>query len=67
MITFFVTLIYFAVLIIAVVLDAILLLPVFLVVYIYRGIKAKLDERKLIKEALEKLREEEQSWEKTKV
>lgn len=67
MITFFVTLIYFAVLIIAVVLDAILLLPVFLVVYIYRGIKAKLDERKLIKEVLEKLREEEQSWEKTKV
>ena len=65
MITFFVTLIYFAVLIIAVVLDAILLLPVFLVVYIYRGIKAKLDERKMIKKMLEDLEKEGETWEKT--
>lgn len=58
MITFFVTLIYLAVLIIAVVLDVILLLPIFLVVYLCKVIRLKLDERKLIKEALEKLRED---------
>lgn len=67
MITCAMMLICFGLLIIALLLDMILLMPIFLVVYIYRGIKAKLDERKLIKEALEKLREEEQSWEKTKV
>lgn len=58
MITFFVTLIYLSVLIIAVVLDMILLLPIFLVVYLCKVIRLKLDERKLIKKTLKELRKE---------
>ena len=58
MITFFVTLIYLSVLIIAVVLDVILLLPIFLVVYLCKVIRLKLDERKLIKKTLEEVRKE---------
>lgn len=65
MITCALMLICFGVLIIALLLDMILLMPIFLVVYIYKAIKAKLDERKLIKKILEDLEKEGETWEKT--
>ncbi|WP_458406670.1 hypothetical protein [Anaerotignum sp.] len=65
MITCALMLMCFGLLIIALVLDMILLMPIFLVVYIYKAIKAKLDERKLIKKMLEDLKKEGETWEKT--